>query len=205
MHSFEEKLRFHLHAHALRRYGRGRGLFSAGFGGGGRGFRTGRKLGADDLQLLILALLEEQPRHGYEVIKSLEERSGGFYSPSPGMVYPALTYLEEIGRATVEAEGAKKLYRITDEGRAELERGRAVAESLLTQLEHIGRKMERVRQVFTGEEADDEELASRSTPEVRQARRELRAALSEKRHARREEQERIAGILQRAADEIRRA
>ena len=67
-----------------------------GFGRGG-GYRTGRKLGAADLRLLILALLAERPSHGYELIKALEERSGGFYSPSPGMIYPALTYLEEIG------------------------------------------------------------------------------------------------------------
>jgi hypothetical protein len=66
------------------------------------GFRSGRKLGGDDLQLLILALLAEKPAHGYEIIKALSERSGGFYSPSPGMVYPALTYLEEIDYASVE-------------------------------------------------------------------------------------------------------
>src|SRR5512144_1736182 len=80
-----------------------------GFGGwmsrgesGLHGFRSGRKLGADHLQLVILALLEEKPRHGYEIIKALEERSGGFYSPSPGTIYPALTYLEELGYASVE-------------------------------------------------------------------------------------------------------
>src|SRR5271170_7225034 len=86
------------------RGGHGFGRFSAGFGGpfgrGGPGFTSGRKFAAADLQLLILALLAEKPSHGYEIIKALDERSGGFYSPSPGMVYPALTYLEEIGHAT---------------------------------------------------------------------------------------------------------
>src|SRR5579871_6237691 len=80
--------------------------FGEGFGpgGGGRGgFGPGRKLSSADLQLLLLALLAEKPSHGYELIKALEERTTGYYSPSPGMVYPALTYLEEIGHASVEA------------------------------------------------------------------------------------------------------
>src|ERR1700723_824874 len=93
--------------------GRGRlgGWVARGGGPGGRGFGMGRKLPSADLQLLILQLLAEKPRHGYEIIKALEERSKGFYVPSPGMVYPALTYLEEIGHATVEADGARKLHR----------------------------------------------------------------------------------------------
>jgi len=80
----------------------------------------GRKLASGDLQLLVLALLADKPRHGYEIIKALEERSKGFYTPSPGMVYPALTYLEEIGYATVAADGARKLYHITASGRRSL-------------------------------------------------------------------------------------
>ena len=89
--------------------GHGFGHFAGGFAGGfGRGgFRGGRKFAAADLHLIILTLLKDKPRHGYELIKALEERSGGFYTPSPGMIYPALTYLEEIGHATVEADGAK--------------------------------------------------------------------------------------------------
>ena len=64
---------------------------------------SGRKLSSNDLQLLLLALLAEKPAHGYELIRALEERSGGAYAPSPGMIYPALTYLEELGHA--EADG----------------------------------------------------------------------------------------------------
>ena len=64
---------------------------------GGDGMPGGRKLGSADLQLLLLALLAERPAHGYELIRTLEQRSGGFYAPSPGMVYPALTFLDEIG------------------------------------------------------------------------------------------------------------
>src|SRR5438552_2370681 len=93
------------HCMGRHRRGPGFGAFAAAFGEGmgGRGFVAGRKLAAGDLQLLILALLERNPRHGYEIIKALGEYSGGFYAPSPGMVYPALTYLEELGFATVEA------------------------------------------------------------------------------------------------------
>jgi hypothetical protein len=90
--------------HCMGRHGRGFGF--RGLAGNGEhgfhGFRSGRKLGGDDLQLVILALLEQKPRHGYEIIKALEELSGGFYSPSPGTIYPALTYLEELGNSSVE-------------------------------------------------------------------------------------------------------
>ncbi len=190
---------------AMRRHGHGRygyGPFAAGFadgtGMGGGGFRTGRKLGARDLQLVILTLLREKPHHGYEIIKALEERSGGFYVPSPGMVYPALTYLEEVGQAEVESEGTKKLYRITEAGLKRLQEDQAVADAILTQLERIGRKMERVREVFAGEAAEEEMAQS-----VRAARHELRSLLRERRHASPEEQQRIADILKRAIDEIR--
>jgi DNA-binding PadR family transcriptional regulator len=172
-----------------------------GLGRGGHGFRTGRKLAAQDLHLLILALLAERPSHGYELIKALEERSGGFYSPSPGMIYPALTYLEEIGRATVEAEGAKKLYRLTEAGRRELDENRDAADAMLSELARIGAKMERVRQVFAGEEPAGE-LEEEGPEELRAARRALKAALRQKRHPPPEEAARIAQILRRAAAEI---
>lgn len=105
--------------------GHGFGPFG-GFGGGPGGFGgfgddampRGRQFSADDLQLLLLALLAEQPSHGYELIKALDTRSSGFYAPSPGMVYPALTYLEELGYVTVQAEGNRKRYALADAGRA---------------------------------------------------------------------------------------
>src|SRR5580698_1110749 len=108
---------------------------------GEREFRAGRRLASGDLQLVLLALLAEQPSHGYELIKALEERSDGFYTPSPGMVYPALTWLEEMGYTSVAAEGAKKLYSITDTGRAYLSENQDAADAMLSQLEQIGRKM----------------------------------------------------------------
>ena len=184
------------------RHGRRFGMFSAGFPGGtgmgGRAFRAGRRLASGDLQLVLLALLEKQPSHGYELIKALEERSGGFYSPSPGMVYPALTWLEEVGYASVAAEGTKKLYSITDPGRAYLKENRGAADAMLGQLEYIGRKMGRVREIFGGLD-EDEDAGS----EIGQARQELRQVLRSKRDAPAEEQRRIAEILRQAADKIR--
>jgi len=181
------------------RHGRRFGMFAAGFTGGmgmgGRAFRAGRRLASGDLQLVLLALLAERPSHGYELIKALEERSGGFYSPSPGMVYPALTWLEEVGYASVTAEGAKKLYAITDSGRAYLRQNQDAAEAMLDQLDHFGRKMGRVREIFGGFDEDDEVFGA--------ARHELKQALREKRGASAEEKSRIAAILRDAAAQVR--
>ena len=193
-----------------RRHGFG-GLLGAVVGRGDIGWhdlRSRRKLGADDLQLLILALLAEKPAHGYEIIKSLEERSGGFYSPSPGMVYPALTYLEEIGHASVESEGTRKLYSITDAGRAYVEEHRSSVDTMFAQLKWVGEKMAYARRAFGTErdEGDETEGGRRGhgfSSEVHEARMKLRAALVDKRGAADDEQGRIAEILARAADEIR--
>ena len=188
-----------------RRGGRGFGRFMGGFGRGsgpdGADFRTGRKLGGDELQLVLLALLAEKPSHGYELIKLLGERSGGFYSPSPGMVYPALTYLEEIGYARVEVEGAKKLYSLTDEGRAYFEQHKSEAEAILSQLEAIGQRMGDVRRAFTGQESEDSDEAL-DPANIRQAAHALKHALREKRRASPEELKRVAEILRRATEEI---
>lgn len=188
----------------MRRHGRHHGFGDFG-GEGGRGLGRGRKLAAGDLQLIILALLDQKPRHGYELIKELDERSGGFYSPSPGMIYPALTYLEEIGYATVEAEGAKKLYSITETGKTHLAANRPLTDSMLAQLGRIASKMDRVRHMFSGEPAADgenEEDLRQMADELLQVRRNLRAILHDGGHAPVEEQKRIASILRRAIDEI---
>ena len=193
------------------RGGHGFRHFGSGGGPGDFGFRSGRKLSSADLQLLLLSLLDQQPRHGYDLIKAIEERSNGFYTPSPGVIYPALTYLEEAGHAAPEAEGTRKLYRLTDAGRAHLAARRAEADATLHQLEELGRRMDRVREAFA---SDDEEGEGGDpfdhhhgqwarAPELRAARRDLRAALHEKRGAGREELERIAEVLRRAAGEIR--
>lgn len=88
---------------------------------GRRAGRPGRIFEQGDLKYVILRMLEEKPRHGYEIIKELEGRFGGAYSPSPGTVYPTLTMLEDIGYARAATdEGGRKVYSITDEGRAYL-------------------------------------------------------------------------------------
>src|SRR5271155_5077927 len=116
------------------------GGFRGGFMGG-PAMRAAKMLASGDLQLVILALLSEKPRHGYEIIKAIEEHSSGIYTPSPGMVYPALTYLEEMGFAASETEGTKKLYRITEAGAEHLKANRASVEETLEQLARFGRKV----------------------------------------------------------------
>ena len=188
--------------------GRGFGHFGKGFmdGGdsGGRAFGMGRKLASVDLQLLILGLLAEKPRHGYEIIKALDERSKGFYVPSPGMVYPALTYLEEIGHATVEAEGTRKLYSITDAGKEHLDSNRTTFDSLFAQFGRVGERMERLRRAIHIDETDDEGAlqARRGSKELMRARHELKHALAGKWDSPREEQQRIVEILKRATEDI---
>ena len=104
------------------------GRFENRFGGGPRG-RRARVFDQGDLRMLLLSLIAEQPSHGYELIRSIEEKLGGAYSPSPGVIYPTLTLLEELGYTTVEAqEGGRKLYSITDSGRAYLAQNAEVIE-----------------------------------------------------------------------------
>src|SRR4249919_1320600 len=121
--------------------------------GGGEMMRAGRMLAQVDLRLIALALIAEQPRHGYDIIKQLEEKTSGWYSPSPGIVYPTLTYLEEAGHLTSQAEGARRLYAITDAGRAYLRENREVIDAVMSRLAYIGKKAKHMRQRF-GEEED---------------------------------------------------
>ena len=113
-----------------RRFARGEGFGSFGRGrhehgsemGGGEHSRHGRGgrrvFDQGVLRLVVLSLIAERPRHGYEIIKAIEDRLAGSYAPSPGVIYPNLTMLEELGHATVKEEGGKKLYAITPEGEA---------------------------------------------------------------------------------------
>jgi DNA-binding PadR family transcriptional regulator len=203
--------RFALHAlwHAIGRHhdsrggGRG-GRFGGGpggFGGDGEGFPRGRKFSSDDLQLLLLSMIDAQPSHGYELIKALETRSNGFYSPSPGMVYPALTYLEELGYVTVQLEGNRKRYELAQAGRDYLAANRERVELMLARLTHIARKMDSVRRAFAGEEPADISEGG-WLPELNEARRTLKHALLRRDNAPAAEQRRIAAILMRAAREI---
>jgi len=165
---------------------------------GGRGMPGGRKLSSADLQLVVLALLERQPAHGYELIRTLEETSNGFYTPSPGVIYPALTYLEEIGHAAVEPDGNRKLYSITPAGRADLDANRTAAEAMLDALGRIGERMEQVREAFAGLDA----LDPRAADELHRARHALKHALFSTRDCTPDEARRIAQILDRTTAEI---
>ncbi len=109
---------------------------------GGRGHRRGggmrRMFDQGDLRLVVLDLLGERPRHGYEIIKEIEALSGGLYAPSPGVIYPLLTMLEELGLARLETgEGTKKLYQLTEPGHDELAAKRQEAEQLRQRLAEV--------------------------------------------------------------------
>jgi len=188
------------------RHGAGGGGFlsrrGAGFGGGDDDFSRGRKFSSDDLQLLLIALLVDAPRHGYELIKMLEEKSNGFYTPSPGMVYPALTYLEEIGYTTVLPEGNRKSYSLTPEGRAYLETNRERVDVIWAKLNFLGKKMGLVRRALADEEGDDERGGAHPSRELMEARMKLKRQLFASADASQEEQLRIAQVLERAAAEI---
>src|SRR5215813_9058744 len=152
-------MRHHRHDHDDHDHGHGRGCrhgdedrrFARGeregrhFGRhwhrGGRSGGLGRFFAHGDLRLVVLHLIAEKPRHGYEIIKAIEDQVGGAYSPSPGVIYPTLTLLEEMGYVTVQAssEGSKKLHEITAEGKAFLEANRATLEPLLARMEEASR------------------------------------------------------------------
>jgi DNA-binding PadR family transcriptional regulator len=200
------------HGHFGRR-GRFFGRPGAAFMGG-PGMRASKMLASGDLQLIILALLSEKPRYGYEIIKQVEEHSSGTYSPSPGMVYPALTYLEEMGYATSESEGAKKLYRITEAGTKYLNENRASVEETLDQLARFGRRMADFQKQYAEENEENDDSPGDSghgiKAEWRQAKREfrelrndLKAALHETFDAGPDERKRVFAILRRAIEEIR--
>ena len=202
-----------------RQYGgfRGRRGFIGRFGGfmNGPGMRAARMIASGDLQLIILALLSERPRHGYEIIKAIEQHSSGIYTPSPGVVYPALTYLEEMGYASVEQEGQKKQYRITEAGAEHLAKNHENVDEMLDQLARFGRKMAHIRKEYAEQTEEAEDLASdagreikgewrKTKAEFRGLRDELKATLYEKLDASAEERARINEILRRAIEEIRK-
>lgn len=193
--------------------GGGFGPFGHGGRGGGRGgpgdiFRAGRMLADGDLKLITLSLLAEAPRHGYDIIKALEERTSGIYSPSPGVVYPTLTFLEEAGYAASAADGNKKVFSITEAGQAHLAENREMIDGVLEHLERFGRKMAKAREWF-GWNDDSEEGGRRgrggrseARDEFRAVRHRLRAALGEIVDAPAEKQAEAIAILEGAAEAL---
>ena len=192
-----------------------RGDFFDRFGGpGGPGMKPGRLLTSEDLHLIILALISEKPSHGYEIIKEIERRSSGIYTPSPGMIYPALTYLEEASFAVSEADGTKKLYRITEAGAEYLAKNREQVDALLQRLAHWGEKISHFREQVAQEEETEERWGGSPREQQRkewremkaefhELRRELKSALFEKLSATLEEKKRVLAILKKAIQEIR--
>ena len=126
------------------RHGRERG-YERGHGRGGfmreGGAGRGRVFDQGELRFVLLALIAEQPRHGYEIIKAIEERLGGGYSPSPGVIYPTLTLMNELGYTTVsETDGGRKLYTITEEGRAHLAENQGMVDAILARMDRASAK-----------------------------------------------------------------
>jgi DNA-binding PadR family transcriptional regulator len=91
-----------------------------------------------ELRLVLLKLIEEQPRHGYDLIREIEERSGGAYAPSPGVIYPTLTMLDDMGLVEARAEGTRKAFAITEAGTAELQEKAAEVAALFERLAALG-------------------------------------------------------------------
>jgi len=178
-----------------------------GRGGGGRGFmRAGRMLADGDLRLIALYLIAETPRHGYDIIKALEERSSGAYSPSPGVVYPTLTFLEEAGYAVSATEGTKKVFTITESGRSYLDESRETVEAVLDEIARFGRKMARAREWSDWMDGKDVPDPRRDMPKnfraLKAIRHRLRHAMGGLLDASPETQEKAIEILNRAADEL---
>ena len=142
--------RHHGHGHWGEERHRGRhrgfgdfmGRMERGFGGGGRE----RLFDGGELRLVILQLVAEKPSYGYEIIKAIEERLSGGYAPSPGVVYPTLTLLEEEGYATVSsAEGGKKLYTVTEQGTEYLKANQVALKAIFGRMEHASKAFGRGR------------------------------------------------------------
>ena len=186
-----------------------RGRFGHGFGRhgfGGRGgmdpddMRAGRMLAQGDLRLIALALIAEEPRHGYEIIKLVEEKTGDWYSPSPGIVYPTLTYLEEAGYVTASTEGSKKLYTITEEGRAYLKANRELVDVVLARLSALGERVNRWRQTARGERDNRTSLP----PLTEAALDHLRETIGKRLEGDAEAEAHLVEILARAAADLQR-
>lgn len=130
-----------LHARIHRsRHGWAGHMGHHGEGHEGRRGRFGRFFGHGDLRFVLLAMLEEQARHGYDLIKALEERTGGAYRPSPGVVYPTLALLEDEGLIRqADGEAGRKHFEITEAGRAELAGNRANVDAVFATMEEASK------------------------------------------------------------------
>src|SRR5215211_307749 len=131
-----------------RHHGQGgrHGFRRHGWGGEdeGRGGRRRRVFDSGELQLVLLKLIADQPRHGYELIRAIEELTGGAYVPSPGVIYPTLTLLQDMGRIEeAAAEGPRKAFAVTADGTAELVAKKPEVEALFARLAELAAQRER--------------------------------------------------------------
>ena len=136
--------------------------------------------------MLVLALVAEKSRHGYEIIKAIEETTGGRYSPSPGLIYPTLSYLEDAGYVIGDAQGSKKHYSITDEGKAYLD----------TEKERVAAIMSRLKV--------DQAAYAHTGVDLRPTFRRVWGAVMSRARRSVEIDSRIVEILEKAADDIAR-
>jgi len=171
---------------AFARFGHGRGH------GDGGGFSRRRGLyDSEELRLVLLSLIAEKPRHGYDLIKEIEARSGGLYVPSPGVIYPTLTMLQDMGLiGESDAPGTRKVYAATTEGTAHLAQNKEHADELLA----------RMAELKSAQKGD--------TAPVRRAMRNLYAALVEKLGRADNDDERmhkIAALLDETTQKIERS
>lgn len=114
-------------------------------GGGGGGGRARRMFDGGELRLVLLRMIADAPRHGYELIKAIEELTGGAYAPSPGVIYPTLTMLGDMGLIEEQAsEGARKRFAVTAEGEAHLAENAETVEALMARLGDLGAERDRV-------------------------------------------------------------
>jgi DNA-binding PadR family transcriptional regulator len=147
---------------------------------GERGRGGGRVFDQGDLRWVILRLLADKPSHGYELIKAIEEQLGGAYSPSPGVIYPTLTLLEDMGFATVTpGAGAKKAYAITPEGEAALAENKAAIDAIFQRIAAVAAR-----------------TAGGPAPQIVRAMENLRMALRLKLEAGGLSDQTVAGIAQ---------
>jgi DNA-binding PadR family transcriptional regulator len=202
----------HDHGHGWKRAA---GRHGSRFGFGRRGkwdfggrdpedwMRAKRMLAQGDLRLIALALIAEAPRHGYEIIKLLEEKTADWYSPSPGIIYPTLTYLEEAGYVTASAEGSKKLYTITEEGSAYLNANREIVDAVLDRLSAFGERVNHWRRHVRGERGDRGERGS-LPPLTEAALDHLRETISKRLEGDADAEAHLVEILARAAADMQR-
>jgi len=161
--------------------------------GGGRRARGPKMFDAGALRYIVLQLIADQPRHGYEIIKEIEDRVGGDYAPSPGVIYPLLALLEDVGHVVVTSEGNKKLHTITPEGRAFLKENRAFVDAISARMAMLSGK--------------DKRGDGFGYQGIRTAMHEMKAVLMARSRGdgfSDEQSRQIEAILERAANDIRK-